>query len=412
MMSKAGSMLLMAFQKKHLWTFNQYKGCKILLLLYKTRFGGNDATKKTQKTLLKQMIIFTSTIDLFNLWFKEVPYSLSLKGYGQDCIVLDFVKHLIKKKPVRKPVKYAKMYRSQTPRGNQRNWNNQKSQQLGTARRNMTPRAVLMKTGLKAVNTARPVNTAHPKTTVYSARLMSFNTAKEKVYTAKPKAVNTARPTSAVVNAVRANQATRPISQTSWNLIEDMLPLGEEPDEEELLVKELLKLSSLLKVPGKNNMYSVDMKNIIPKESLTCLVAKATLDESMLWHRRLGHVNFKTINKLVKDNLVRGFPSKCFEIDQTCVACLKGKQHKASCKFDGKSDDGLFVGYSLNSKAFREVDINKKTENQAKMTKLSMEWKRLCKIKAKDQKSQSQSQSRRISSQTGAGTEEYYWMQS
>ncbi|GJU15519.1 hypothetical protein Tco_1143485 [Tanacetum coccineum] len=30
-----------------------------------------------------------------------------------------------------------------------------------------------------------------------------------------------------------------------------------------------------------------------------------------------------------------------------------------------------------------EVDINKKTENQAKMTKLSMEWKRLCKIKAK-----------------------------
>ncbi|GKB64007.1 hypothetical protein Tco_0920193 [Tanacetum coccineum] len=55
-----------------------------------------------------------------------------------------------------------------------------------------------------------------------------------------------------------------------------------------------------------------------------------------------------------------------------------------------------------------EVDIIKKTENQAKMTKLSMEWKRLCKIKAKVQKCQSQSQYRRISSQTGAGTEEYY----
>ncbi|GJV77357.1 putative ribonuclease H-like domain-containing protein [Tanacetum coccineum] len=88
----------------------------------------------------------------------------------------------------------------------------------------------------------------------------------------------------------------------------------------------------LLKIPRKNNMYSVDMKNIVPKESLTCLVAKATLDESMLWHRRLGHINFKTINKLVKDNLVRGLPSKRFENDQTCVACLKGKQHKASCK--------------------------------------------------------------------------------
>ncbi|GJR58613.1 retrovirus-related pol polyprotein from transposon TNT 1-94 [Tanacetum coccineum] len=70
--------------------------------------------------------------------------------------------------------------------------------------------------------------------------------------------------------------------------------------------------------------------NIVPKESLTCLVAKATLDESMLWHKRLGHVNFKTINKLVKDNLVRGLPSKRFENNQTCVACLKGKQHKAS----------------------------------------------------------------------------------
>ncbi|GKB14931.1 putative ribonuclease H-like domain-containing protein, partial [Tanacetum coccineum] len=83
---------------------------------------------------------------------------------------------------------------------------------------------------------------------------------------------------------------------------------------------------------GKINNESIDMKNTIPKEWLTCLVAKATLDESMLWHRRLGHVKFKTINKLVKENLVRGLPSKRFENDQTCVACLKGKQHKASCK--------------------------------------------------------------------------------
>ncbi|GJS17520.1 hypothetical protein Tco_0411992 [Tanacetum coccineum] len=69
----------------------------------------------------------------------------------------------------------------------------------------------------------------------------------------------------------------------------------------------------------------------------------------------------------------------------------------------------VVISYSVNHE---EVDINKKTENQAKMTKLSMEWKRLCKIKAKVQKCQSQSQYRRISSQTGAGTEEYYWMQS
>ena len=50
------------------------------------------------------------------------------------------------------------------------------------------------------------------------------------------------------------------------------------------------------------------MKNIVVKQDLTCLVAKATLDESMLWHIILGHVNFKTINKIVKDGLVRGLP--------------------------------------------------------------------------------------------------------
>ncbi|GJV93456.1 ribonuclease H-like domain-containing protein [Tanacetum coccineum] len=59
----------------------------------------------------------------------------------------------------------------------------------------------------------------------------------------------------------------------------------------------------LLKIPRQDNMYSFDMKNIVPKDSLTCLVAKATSEESMLWHRRLGHINFKNINKLVKENL-------------------------------------------------------------------------------------------------------------
>nr|GEW06744.1 putative ribonuclease H-like domain-containing protein [Tanacetum cinerariifolium] len=79
-------------------------------------------------------------------------------------------------------------------------------------------------------------------------------------------------------------------------------------------------------------MYSVDLKNIVPKGGLTCLFAKATSDESKLWHRRLGHLSFKTMNKLVKGNLVRGLPSKLFDNDQNCVTCQKRKQHKASCK--------------------------------------------------------------------------------
>nr|GEV97627.1 retrovirus-related Pol polyprotein from transposon TNT 1-94 [Tanacetum cinerariifolium] len=87
-----------------------------------------------------------------------------------------------------------------------------------------------------------------------------------------------------------------------------------------------------LRTPRQHNMYSIDLNNIVPHKDLTCLVAKASADESVLWHRRLGHLNFKTMNKLVRHNMVRGLPSKCFENDHTCVACLKGKQHKASCK--------------------------------------------------------------------------------
>ncbi|GKD16385.1 putative ribonuclease H-like domain-containing protein [Tanacetum coccineum] len=88
----------------------------------------------------------------------------------------------------------------------------------------------------------------------------------------------------------------------------------------------------LLRVPRKDNMYSVDLKNIILSGGLTCLFTKATLDESNLWHRRLGHINFKTMNKLVGGNLIRGLSLKIFENNHTCVACQKGKQHKASCK--------------------------------------------------------------------------------
>ncbi|GJV73502.1 putative ribonuclease H-like domain-containing protein [Tanacetum coccineum] len=88
----------------------------------------------------------------------------------------------------------------------------------------------------------------------------------------------------------------------------------------------------LLKVPRQHNMYSFDMKTPSLTKDYACLIAKATSDESKLWHRRLGHINFKNLNKLVKGNLVRGLPSKVFKNDHTCVACQKGKQHKASCK--------------------------------------------------------------------------------
>ncbi|GJR94797.1 putative ribonuclease H-like domain-containing protein [Tanacetum coccineum] len=79
-------------------------------------------------------------------------------------------------------------------------------------------------------------------------------------------------------------------------------------------------------------MYSFNLENIVPSGDLACLIAKATIDESNKWHRRLGHFNFKNLNKLVERNLVRGLRSKIFQNDHTCVAFQKGKQHKPSCK--------------------------------------------------------------------------------
>nr|GEW93645.1 retrovirus-related Pol polyprotein from transposon TNT 1-94 [Tanacetum cinerariifolium] len=81
--------------------------------------------------------------------------------------------------------------------------------------------------------------------------------------------------------------------------------------------------------------------------NLACLVANASVDESVKWHRRMGHVNYKNMNRLVKGNLVRGLPPKLFKHDHTCVACCKG-------------DEGYFVGYSLSSKAFKL--FNKRTK--------------------------------------------------
>nr|GEX86689.1 ribonuclease H-like domain-containing protein [Tanacetum cinerariifolium] len=52
---KARSILLMALPNKHLLTFSQYKDAKTFFKAIQARFGGNDATKKTQRTLLKQM---------------------------------------------------------------------------------------------------------------------------------------------------------------------------------------------------------------------------------------------------------------------------------------------------------------------------------------------------------------------
>ncbi|GJY59883.1 putative ribonuclease H-like domain-containing protein [Tanacetum coccineum] len=261
---------------------------------------------------------------------------------------------------------------------------------------NFVPKAVLMKSGIKSlniarqnllkaavlVNTARPINTAYPRQIVNSAMKASnvlnkahthvrrpFNKSttnknsnlKEKVNTVKgdvttvgPKAVGNPQlelQEKRVIDSGCSRHMTGKKSYLSdYEEIDGgFIAFGGDPkggritdkgkistDTECVVLSPDFKLLDenrvLLRVPRKDNMYSVDLKNNVPSGGLTCLFAKATLDKSNLWHRRLGHINFKTLNKLVRGNLVRGLPLKIFKNNHTCVACQKGKQHKAFCK--------------------------------------------------------------------------------
>ncbi|GKC46057.1 hypothetical protein Tco_1063779 [Tanacetum coccineum] len=249
----------------------------------------NNASKSLDK-LIGSQIFYKSR--------KEEFQQPEFKGYGPKTSknVSEDTSNEVRESPNAPMVeKLVSDDKSQGPRGNQRNWNNQKSQQLESdfvvynkacfvcgsfnhvqancnyhqrervvsennytrvnynystkkahpsAHRNMAPRAVLMKTSLRPLNTARPINTAHPKTTVYSVGPMScfsksaqstvkrpyqiktaltnknfsqkVNSAKESFYTARPKAVNTARLNSAVVNVVRANQVNVVKASACW----------------------------------------------------------------------------------------------------------------------------------------------------------------------------------------------------
>nr|GEV35303.1 ribonuclease H-like domain-containing protein [Tanacetum cinerariifolium] len=94
----------------------------------------------------------------------------------------------------------------------------------------------------------------------------------------------------------------------------------------------------LLKVPRQNNMYSFDLKNVAPLGGgLTCLFAKATIDESNLWHSKLGHINFKTMNKLVRGNHVRAYKDETSRILKSFIIGIGNGYHQRD-KIQAKPD--------------------------------------------------------------------------
>nr|GEX71314.1 integrase, catalytic region, zinc finger, CCHC-type, peptidase aspartic, catalytic [Tanacetum cinerariifolium] len=85
----------------------------------------------------------------------------------------------------------------------------------------------------------------------------------------------------------------------------------------------------LLSGSRDTNLYIISLDDML-KSSSICLLSKASKTKSWLWHRRLSHLNFGTLNKLVKDDLARGIPRLKFQKDYLCSACALGKSKKLS----------------------------------------------------------------------------------
>nr|GFC66447.1 retrovirus-related Pol polyprotein from transposon TNT 1-94 [Tanacetum cinerariifolium] len=61
-----------------------------------------------------------------------------------------------------------------------------------------------------------------------------------------------------------------------------------------------------------------------------CLMARASSTKSWLWHHRLSHLNFDTINDLARNDLVAGLPKFKYYKEHLCPSCEQGKSKRAS----------------------------------------------------------------------------------
>ncbi|GJV07200.1 retrovirus-related pol polyprotein from transposon TNT 1-94 [Tanacetum coccineum] len=87
----------------------------------------------------------------------------------------------------------------------------------------------------------------------------------------------------------------------------------------------------LLKGCHITNLYTISVDEML-RSSPICLLSKASKSKSWLWHRRLNHLNFGTINDLARKDLVRGLPRLKYKKDHLCSACQLGKSKKFSHK--------------------------------------------------------------------------------
>nr|GEZ80179.1 retrovirus-related Pol polyprotein from transposon TNT 1-94 [Tanacetum cinerariifolium] len=117
-----------------------------------------------------------------------------------------------------------------------------------------------------------------------------------------------------------------------------------------------------------NNLYTLSLKDMMASSPI-CLLSKASKTKSWLWHRRLSHLNFGTINHLARQGLVRGLPKLKFEKDHLCSACAMGKSKKKSLKSktEDTNQEKLYLLHMNLYGPMRVESINGKNENLGKL---------------------------------------------
>nr|GEY77990.1 uncharacterized mitochondrial protein AtMg00810-like [Tanacetum cinerariifolium] len=85
----------------------------------------------------------------------------------------------------------------------------------------------------------------------------------------------------------------------------------------------------LLKGDRSTNLYTINLQEMASASPI-CLMSRASSTKSWLWHQRLSHLNFDTINDLARNDLVAGLPKFKYHKEHLCPSCKQGKSKRAS----------------------------------------------------------------------------------
>nr|GEX86114.1 retrovirus-related Pol polyprotein from transposon TNT 1-94 [Tanacetum cinerariifolium] len=85
----------------------------------------------------------------------------------------------------------------------------------------------------------------------------------------------------------------------------------------------------LLKGDRSTYFYTINLYEMASASPM-CLMARASSTKSWLWHQRLSHLNFDTINDLARNDLVSGLPKFKYHKEHLCPSCEQGKRKRAS----------------------------------------------------------------------------------